>query len=158
VKVWDNQGSETMLRLFPAVAACAVFASAAAQTMYKCTEGGTLAYSDRPCTTGVSRELHIAPAPAPDPDTMARLARQHALALQLMQRDAARDVFEEREAKREQERARRAANAQKLKCDRMRLRQQWAQEDVRRAAQKTAETAHIKARRQQEAMALECPS
>lgn len=147
-----------MLRLFPAVAACAVFASAVAQTMYKCTEGGTLAYSDRPCTTGPLRELHIAPAPVPDPETIARLARQHALALQLMQRDAARDVYEKRELKREEQRARRAASAHKLRCDRLRLRQQWAQEDVRRAAQKTADTAHLKARRQQEAMALECPS
>ena len=157
MKLMDHQGSETMLRLFPAVAACAVFASAAAQTMYKCTEAGTLSYGDRPCTTGPSRELTIAPAPAPDPETMARLARQRALALLLMQRDAARDVYEERELKREEQRARRAASAHKLKCDRLQLRQQWAQEDVRRAADKSAETAHIKARRQREAMALECP-
>ena len=147
-----------MWRLFPAVAACAVFASASAQTMYKCTDHGTLSYSDRPCTTGPSHPMAITPAPAPDPDTMARLARQHALALQLMQRDAARDVYDEREAKREEQRARRAASAHKLKCDRLRLRQQWAQEDVRRAAAKSAESAHIKARRQQQSMALECPS
>jgi hypothetical protein len=147
-----------MMRLFPAVAACAVFASASAQTIYKCTADGALSYGDRPCATGPSRELAIAPAPAPDPDTLARLARQHALALQLMQRDAARDVYDEREMQREQGRARRAADAHKRKCDRLRLRQQWAQEDVRRAPDKSAENAHIKARRQREAMALECPS
>jgi hypothetical protein len=152
------QENDMMLRLFPAVAACAIFASAPAQTMYKCTEDGTLAYRDRPCRTGPSYEMAIRPAPAPDPETLARLARQHALALQLMQRDAARDVYEERELKREEQRARRAASAHKLKCERLRLRQQWAQEDVGRAAPKTAETAHVRARRQQQAMALECPS
>jgi hypothetical protein len=147
-----------MKRLFPAVAACAVFASAPAQTIYKCTADGTPSYGDRPCAIGPSHELSVTPAPAPDPETLARLARQQALALQLMQRDAARDVYDEREVQREQQRARRAANAHRLKCERLRLRQQWALEDVRRAADKRAENAQIKARRQREAMALECPS
>jgi len=147
-----------MLRLFPAIAACALFAGASAQPIYKCAVNGTLWYGDRPCTAGVASELAITPAPAPDPETLARLARQQALAQQLIARDAARDYHEEMEAARERQRARRAASAQKLKCDRLRLRQQWAQEDVRHAAEKTAESAQIKARRQREAMALECPS
>jgi len=147
-----------MWRLFPAVAACAVFASASAQTIYKCSVNGTLWYGDRPCTTGVASELAVTPAPPPDPDTIARLARQHALAQQLIKRDAARDYRDELEAERELQRARRAASAHKLKCDRLRLRQQWAQEDVRSAADKSAAKARVKARRQGEAMALECPS
>jgi hypothetical protein len=149
-----------MLRLYPAVAACAVFASAiaSAQTMYKCTNNGTLTYGDRPCATGPSQQVTVAPTPQADPATLERLARQHALAMQLIARDAARDDYEERELKREQQRARRAASAHKLKCDRLRLRQQWAQEDVRRAPQKSTGNAQVKARRQQQAMALECPS
>jgi len=147
-----------MWRLFPAVAACAVFATAQAQTIYKCSVNGTLWYGDRPCTSGVASELAVTPAPPPDPETIARLARQQALAQQLIKRDAARDYHDEMEAARELQRARRAASAQKLKCDRLRLRQQWAQEDVRSAADKSADKARIKARRQGEAMALECPS
>ena len=147
-----------MWRLFPAVAACALFATAQAQTIYKCSVNGTLWYGDRPCTSGVASELAITPAPAPDPETIARLARQQLMAQQLMKRDAARDYHDEMEAARELQRARRAASAQKLKCDRLRLRQQWAQEDVRSAADKSADKARIKARRQGESMALECPS
>ncbi|HEX8478049.1 MAG TPA: DUF4124 domain-containing protein [Telluria sp.] len=147
-----------MWKLFPAVAACAVFATVHAQTIYKCSVNGALWYGDRPCTAGVASELAVTPAPPPDPDTIARLARQHALAQQLIQRDAARDYHEEMEAARELQRARRAASTHKLKCDRLRLRQQWAQEDVRGAADKSADKARIKARRQGQAMALECPS
>ena len=148
-----------MWRLYPAVAACAIFASASAsaQPIYKCAVNGTLWYGDRPCTSGVASELAVAPAPPPDPETMARLARQQALAQQLIARDAARAFHDEMEAAREQQRARRAASAQKLKCDRLRLRQQWAQEDVRAAGDKSGK-AQVKARRQREAMALECPS
>jgi len=147
-----------MWKLFPAVAACAVFASVHAQTIYKCSVNGTLWYGDRPCTTGVASALAVTPAPAPDPATIARLARQHALAQQLIRRDAARDYHEEMEAAREVQRARRAASSHQLKCDRLRLRQQWAQEDARDAADKSAQKAQVKARRQGEAMALECPS
>ena len=151
---WKNsviQG-ETMMRLFPAVAACAVFASASAQTIYKCTFEGKPSYGDRPCATGPSTVL--AGAPAADPETAARLARQNALATQLTKRDTARAKQEDAAA----QRARRAAHVQHLKCAKLRLRQQWAQEDVRRASDKHVDNARLKARRQAEAMALECPS
>ena len=147
-----------MWKLFPAVAACAVLATVHAQTIYKCSVNGALWYGDRPCTAGVASELAVTPAPPPDPDTIARLARQHALAQQLVRRDAARAYYDEMEAARELQRARRAASSQKRKCDRLRLRQQWAQEDVRGAADKSAGKAQVKARRQGQAMALECPS
>jgi len=140
-----------MMKLFPAVAACAVLASASAQTIYKCAVDGKLSYSDRPCASGAATEL--APPPAPDHETAARLARQSALAMQLTQRDAARAQQEERAL----QRARRAAAGQKLKCDRLRLRQQWAQEDLRSAESKTRAGAQLRARRQSEALALECP-
>ncbi|WP_332875702.1 DUF4124 domain-containing protein [Massilia sp. S19_KUP03_FR1] len=143
-----------MNKLLPAIAACAVLASASAQTMHKCMVDGKPSYGDRPCTSGVASELAIAPTPAADPETAARLARQHALAQQLTLRDVLADAAE----RQEQQRARRAAAGQKIKCDRLRLRQQWAREDVRSASKNTSAAFERKARRQAQAMALECPS
>jgi hypothetical protein len=145
-----------MLKLFPAVAATAVYATifscAAAQTVYKCAAGARVTYSDRPCDFGI-----VTPMPqaaAPDPETRARFARQQALAAQLTERDTARAYLEDLDLAR----ARRAATALKLKCDRLRLRQQWAQEDARGAASKSRTNAQTKAKRQAQSMALECPS
>jgi hypothetical protein len=81
-----------MLKLFPAVAATAVYATilscAAAQTVYKCAAAGRVTYSDRPCDFGTVTPL---PQPAPpDPETRARFARQQALAAQLTERDTPR--------------------------------------------------------------------
>ena len=143
-----------MFKFFPALACAVLASSAAAQTMYKCSEGGTLSYSDRPCTSGVAGVLAVTPAPAPDPITAERLARQHALAQQL----TLRDVLEDAAARQEQQRARRAASSQKIKCDRLRLRQQWAREDVGTASRKSSAAAERKARRQAQVTALECPS
>jgi hypothetical protein len=142
-----------MMRLFPAVAACAIFAAvpAPAETIYKCSTDGKVSYGDRPCTTGTSTELKVA-APAPDLETMARMARQITLAQQLTARDDARTLREEQAI----DRARRSAAAQKRKCERLQLRHRWAVEDVRSAAAKAGAAARVKARRQQEAMALEC--
>ena len=89
-----------MNKLLPAVAACAVLASASAQTMYKCMVDGKPSYGDRPCTNGVASELALAPTPAADPDTAARLARQHALAQQLTLRDVLADAAERQEQQR----------------------------------------------------------
>lgn len=142
-----------MNKLFPAVAACALFASASAQTIHKCVIDGKPSYGDRPCTTGTATELTVT-TPAPDPAMPERLARQHALAQQLTLRDVLADAAE----RQEQQRARRAAASQKIKCDRLRLRQQWAREDVRTAPKKSSAAAERKARRQAESMALECPN
>jgi hypothetical protein len=144
-----------MLRLFPAVACAACFsivASASAQTIYKCNADGKLSYTDRPCSRGTSTALAV-PA-APDPETAQRLARQNVLAAQLTKRDTARAHQEELAM----QRARRAASVQKIKCDRLRLRHQWAQEDARTAGVKNRDAAQVKARRQAQTFALECPS
>lgn len=143
-----------MFKLFPVVAACALLASASAQTIHKCMVDGKPSYGDRPCTSGTASALALPPAPAPDPDTVARLARQHALAQQLTLRDVLADAAE----RQEQQRVRRAAASQKIKCDRLRLRQQWAREDVRTASKNASAAAERKARRQAQATALECPS
>ncbi len=144
-----------MNKFIPAVAAVAVLAtaSASAQTIHKCVVDGKPSYGDRPCTGGVASEL-VVTTPAADPAMPERLARQHALAQQL----TLRDMLEDAAARQEQQRARRAAASQKTKCDRLRLRQQWAREDVRTAPKKSSAAAERKARRQGEALALECPS
>ncbi|MDQ2820505.1 MAG: DUF4124 domain-containing protein [Pseudomonadota bacterium] len=123
--------------------------------MYKCSTDGKVSYGDRPCTnaTGTATEMKVA-APERDMETMARMARQIALAQQLTNRDDARALREEQAA----ERAQRSAASRKVKCDRLRLRQRWANEDVRAAAPKKGAAASIKARRQMENMALECPN
>jgi hypothetical protein len=143
------------MRLHQALAACAVLAStaAAADTIYKCTVDGKTSYGDRPCASGTSTELKVS-APERDIETMARMARQIALAQQLTARDDARALREEQAA----ERARRSAASQKSKCDKLRLRHRWALEDARTAADKKGTAATTRARRQAEAMALECPS
>lgn len=149
-------GSDNMMRFNPMVAACAicisVSAPAAADTMYKCAADGKLSYGDRPCTKGTATEMKVA-APERDIETMARMARQIALAQQLTNRDDARALRAEQAA----ERAERSAAARKIKCDRLRLRQRWALEDASTAAPKKGAAASIKARRQAESMALECP-
>ncbi len=152
-----------MMQFIPMMAACAICVSAsasvsaatAAATMYKCSTDGKVSYGDRPCTnaTGTATEMKVA-APERDMETMARMARQIALAQQLTNRDDARALREEQAA----ERAQRSAASRKVKCDRLRLRQRWANEDVRAAAPKKGAAASIKARRQMENMALECPN
>jgi hypothetical protein len=144
------------MNTLPAVAVCAVLASAlaSAQTIHKCVIDGKPSYGDRPCTSGTATAMAVAPTPAADPETAARLARQHALAQQLTLRDVLADAAE----RQEQQRLRRAAAGQKIKCDRLRLRQQWAREDVRSASKNTSAALERKARRQAQAMALECPS
>lgn len=152
-----------MMQFIPMMAACAicvsasvsVSAAAAADTMYKCSTDGKVSYGDRPChnATGTATEMKVA-APERDMETMARMARQIALAQQLTNRDDARALREEQAA----ERAQRSAASRKVKCDRLRLRQRWANEDVRAAAPKKGAAASIKARRQLENMALECPN
>lgn len=143
-----------MTRLIPTLAACAAFSCASAQTIYKCTVDGKPAYGDRPCTAGAVTELAMPPAPAPDPETAARLARQRVMAMH----PSERELREERAAERELQRVRRAAASQRIKCDRLRLRHQWTQEDVRRAGSRASTAILTKARRQAELIALECAS
>jgi len=143
-------------KLYPALAACALLTHvcAAAETIHKCTVDGKLSYGDRPCTAGVASTLAVTPAPAPDPDTAARLARQRVLAMHL----SARDVANEQRAEQERERAQRSKAGRQIKCDRLRLRHGWTEDDLRRAGAKATEATRIKARRQAQSLALECPS
>jgi hypothetical protein len=125
-----------------------------AGTIYKCVDsGGKPSYSDRPC--GKSAVALKVEGPAgPDPQTLARLERERALIEQIEGERAVRDEQEAREATR----AQRAALAQKRRCDKLRLQRKWAEEDSARAARDEADNARIKARRQAEALAVECPA
>lgn len=142
-----------MLRALTMLTACALCQAAAADTIYKCSEAGRISYSDRPCGRGAT-ELAVPEAPAPDPEAAARLERGRAALRDIEKERAARALVEEREAAR----ARREAAGLRRRCDKLRLHQQWAEEDARRSTGAALEAARIKARRQAEALAVECPA
>ncbi|WP_306393692.1 DUF4124 domain-containing protein [Telluria beijingensis] len=142
-----------MFRRFIVAIACLLCQHALAGTIYKCHEGGRVSYSDRPCT-GAGAQLALRAAPVPDPDTQARMARAHELARAIDARHAGQTLREDLEA----ERARRAALALRKRCDKLRLQRQWLEEDLARTRGDAKEAARIKARRQVETMAVECPA
>lgn len=139
-----------MLRTFAVIAACTLAPAALAQTVYKCTVDGKITYGDQPCASGTSVALPVPAAPASPPDASVR--ERQALA-QLERARLARTMQEERDAAR----ARRAAASRYQKCARLRLHRKWAEEDAARATGAAAESARRRARRQAEAMAVECP-
>jgi len=126
--------------------------AAAAGTIYKCMEGGKPHYSDRPCGKS-ALALKVEGPDSPDPDMLARLERERSLVQSIEGERAAREQQEAREAVR----ARRAAATLKRRCDKLRLQNRWALEDSARAGRDEVEKARTKARRQAEALAVECP-
>ena len=139
-------------RLSVLAAACIV-CHAAAGAVYKCHEGGRVSYVDRPCP-GAGAELPVRAAPPPDPETQARLARARAMALEIDKLRAAQAAREEQDG----ERARRAGLALRQRCARLRLQQQWLEQDLARTRGDAKEAARIKLRRQAETLAVECPA
>jgi hypothetical protein len=142
-----------MFRIIPALAVCALCGTAAAQTVYKCTVNGKVAYGDLPCASGATVELAVPAAPAAAP-AAAQLARARVASLELEKVRLTRELRDERE----QARLSRAAAARRQKCDRLRLRLKWANEDLARAAGPERDAARLKARRQAETLAVECPA
>lgn len=67
---------------------------------------------------------------------------------------AARETREEKE----RERAERAAASVRQRCERLRLQSKWAEEDAARAGKATATAARLKAKRQAESLAVQCPA
>jgi len=126
--------------------------SATAGTIYKCLEGGKPHYSDHPCGKSAVALKVEGPA-SPDPEMLARLERERSLVQGIEGERAAREEQEARAAVR----AQRAAAGLKRRCDKLRLQNRWALEDSARAGRDEVEKARIKARRQAEALALECP-
>ena len=129
--------------------------AAGAATIYKCTEDGRTSYHDRPCgQTAVALEVQ---AGAPAPETRQRLARERALLREIEDARAAEHKRDAAQA-RDHARVQRAAGAQQRRCDKLRLQRKWADEDIARAGRDEAERARTKARRQAEALAVECPA
>lgn len=142
-----------MLRQLSVLTTCALCQAAAAGSIYKCVEGGRIHYTDRPCP-GAGTELAVPAAPAPDAEALARLERNRKTLLELEKLRLTRELREEREAVR----ARREAAATRKRCDKLRLQHKWAEEDRRRSTGAALDAATIKARRQREALAVECPA
>jgi hypothetical protein len=132
---------------------CALVQAAGAQTIYKCTTNGKVSYGEQPCAAGNSTQLAVPPAPSGE-QAAAALERDKARLAALQKERAAVNTREERD----RERSARAAAATRQKCDRLRLQLKWAEEDAARAGKEAATAARLKARRQAEALAVQCPA
>jgi Rad3-related DNA helicase len=142
-----------MFRTMSILAICVLSNGAAAQTVYKCSVDGKVAYGDTPCATGKTIELSVPAAPATSPDTGKELERQKALLARIEKERLAHAAREQRGQARDGH----AAAARKQRCDKLRLQQKWAEEDLRKAAGPATEPLKLKVRRQAEALAVECP-
>jgi hypothetical protein len=139
--------------LIPVLATCALCQAAAAQVIYKCSVDGKVAYADRPCASGPTVELPVPAAPVAAP--AGELAqRERAALIQLEKLRLTKELAEDRERSRQQ----RASAAERKRCNRLRLQGKWASEDAARSSGPRLEAARIKARRQAEALAVECPA
>ena len=136
-----------------ALALCALAQGAAAQTIYKCTVGGKVSYGEQPCADGKMTTLAL--PPAPDAGAAMKQLEHDKARLAAIQKERA--TRETREAK-EGERAARAAATTRQKCEHLRLQSQWAHEDAARAGKATAAAARLKAKRQAQALAVQCPA
>jgi hypothetical protein len=153
-----------MVRIIALLAAGALCQAAFGQAVYKCTVDGKIEYGDRPCAGGEGVLLKV-PAPGATPAEAAAAVqreRETLLALDKLRLAHEQQAQRERELalreERHQARGRKAADAQRLKCDKLRLHQKWSDEDRAHLAGPAAEAARVKARRQAEAMAVECPA
>ncbi len=142
-----------MLQLL-VLAVCLACGPVWAQAVYKCTVDGKVAYGDRPCERGETTQLKIPVAPEPDPDAARALQRDTLELARVQKARYAREAIEERQ----RARASRAAAVQAQRCAKLRLNKKWADEDLAKEAGDRKESLRIKARRQKELVALECPS
>ncbi|WP_288379267.1 DUF4124 domain-containing protein [uncultured Massilia sp.] len=145
-----------MLKLFSLAFVFLLSPAATAGTIYKCVENGKTSYSDQPCGKNpVALDLRVAP-PAPE-EAAERLARSKAY---LADAEAARADENARavRAARVAQRVQRDLQAERKRCDKLRLQTKWAEEDSRRASREAGERERSKARRQAEALAVECPA
>jgi hypothetical protein len=144
-----------MVRILVVFAGLVAGAAASAQTIYKCSSGGKVTYSEQPCSSGTQATLEVPAPPPPDPELKERLARQKALAesFDKERRDAAALAAK---AARPPSAAR--ANPRQQRCDKLRMQLKWAEEDLRKTAGPATEALRLKVERQAEAMAVECQS
>jgi hypothetical protein len=145
---------KTMMAMMLCVLAL-VAGAAQAGALYKCTANGKVSYADQPCTDGHSRSLAIDPAPDASA-ARAALARDQARLADLQRARASGDAQAERAARAAQRAARADAGVQR-QCARLALRQQWAEQDAARAPRASAQHARLKAQRQAQLLAVDCP-
>lgn len=132
---------------------CVLAQGAGAQTIYKCSVGGKISYGEQPCAHGTGATLAVPPAPDAGAATK-QLEHDKARLAAFQKERAARERREEKEG----ERAARAAATVRQKCERLRVQSKWAEEDAARAGKATAAAARLKAKRQAEALAVQCPA
>jgi Domain of unknown function (DUF4124) len=145
-----------MMRFFLILAATLLPAAAQAQSVYKCTHEGKTSYGDRPCAQGASTALPPQEG-IPISDRTGPQGGDARTLLELEKARIAREKAADRQGRVEVRQAR-AAQAQRKKCDRLRLRRKWAEEDLARTAHGPQhEAARIKLRRQLDTLAVECP-
>jgi hypothetical protein len=131
-------------------------AGAGAQPVYKCTSAdGKISYGAAPCADGRGAVLDTPAAPSANAAANAAAeladAKREANALQ-----KERQQREKTDA-RAQARAGRAAEARRLKCGRLKLHRQWADDAAKSASGKAAANAQLRARYAADKLALECP-
>jgi hypothetical protein len=151
-----------MLRTLSVFAAILLCTSLHAQTVYKCRTDGKTGYSDRPCAQGASTRMPPPPAGISAADTLGPQGGDARTLLELEKMRVDRKMRQKRETEaardeRAQQRLARASQARRQKCDRLRLRHKWAEEDLARTIHGPAhDAARLKARRQAETLAVEC--
>ena len=126
---------------------------AQAQTIYRCDVNGKVSYGEQPCTGGKTSALAVPTAPIGN-DAATALERDKARLAALQKERAVEGAREEKE----RARAARTAEATRQKCERLRLQVKWAQEDAARAGKEASAAARLKARRQAESLAVQCPA
>ena len=134
---------------------CLCLSGSACAQVYKCIEQGKVTYAQAPCPGAQVTQLAVPPAPAAaqSPRTE-ELQRQAELAAQLASERGKRDAQHQRETLR----ARREAAQYRQKCEKLRLRKRWADEDLAGARDSKAVAAlQKKAVRAAEALKAECP-
>ena len=141
-----------MLKPILIAMSCLLCASASAQTIYKCTEGGKVSYNDRPC--GKNTVALAVPAAPAVPEAARRVARERALLQEIDEQRAKQEA----QASKLAVQAHRAASVTRKRCDKLRLQHKWLEEDLARAGRDEAERTRTKARRQAELLAMECPA
>lgn len=146
-----------MMRVSLLFAAYLLPAAVQAQSVYKCTHEGKTSYGDRPCVQGASKALPP-PVGISVSDQVGPQGGDARTLLELEKARIAREKAAEKQGRVEVRQAR-VAQAQRKKCDKLRLRHKWAEEDLARTAHGPKhEAARIKLRRQAEALAVECPA
>ena len=143
-----------MLQCLAVLVLWALFGSASAQQLYKCTTGGKVTYASAPCAGTSVTTLAVPAAPAPDVAGEQALARQKKLLAGFEKQRQAQDARDARAGAV----AARASAVHRQRCARLELKKRWADETADRAAGFGKEALQDKARRMGEVMAVECPN